>query len=245
MSTEFKAADVDVEDWINGVSYLQADVTIYRNPALLAEYNPLLNKIEALEEEREELAAPDQDTEVTDTSLDGKTTTTRVLAGERSMREKAAEDPRVAQIDEELVPLYERAEELHRRFTNDTEVWTLRKVEPAEADRVREELGGVPTEPTPLAKNASKTMRAKHVEELQAWYDEMKAFSLEFTLNALAFSVLKVVVNGKEVPPPTIEQLRQIMARPGGPSHIDELAKAMDSLTAEGVNIVAPHRSRA
>jgi len=47
---ELVETEIDLENWIYGTSYMQAKVTIYRNPALLAEYEPLLERIENLEQ---------------------------------------------------------------------------------------------------------------------------------------------------------------------------------------------------
>src|SRR5690606_24540439 len=76
VSTKFEVkGDTSLDDWIDGVSYLQADVTIYRNPALLAEYRPLLARIDDLEGERAALVedAPESDPEASLASKKAKT----------------------------------------------------------------------------------------------------------------------------------------------------------------------------
>lgn len=229
MSTKFEVkGDTSLDDWIDGVSYLQADVTIYRNPALLAEYRPLLARIDDLEGERAALVedAPESDPEA---SLASKKTKTS--------------HPRIADIDAELETLMNRAEELYKKFTADVEVWTMRKIEDLEVAEIQKELGPSPEMPKKLPKNARAQVRAERDAAIEAWSQEMMKYTSELNVRCVHRAALKVHVKGKDREVPDLDGMRRILHRPGGTDHINELAKALHRLSAEGVDIVAPHRS--
>lgn len=247
--TEFEAVDVDVEDWIGGVSYLQSKVTIYRDPAILADYVPLMAKIDQLEAELDELTEPDEDEQVAEPTMSGEQAMSRrVPAGERALGEKPVEDPRVVQLRAELDPLYEEAEKLYARYQANTEVWTLRKLNKTEVDEIREEtekaVGVLPAEPQ-LSKNAKPAARTVYMRKVDAFLAATKAYTLEFNLRLLAASTMSVHVAGVDRGTVTLEQMQRLYARPGGDSHANALYQAQEKLQGEGVEIIAPHRSRA
>lgn len=245
--TEIEAVDVDVQDWIAGVSFLQSKVTIYRDPAIFAEYEPLLAKIEQLEAELEDLTAPDEPDEPDDVALaertmSGEEPMSRARAEDRALGEKPVEDPRIGQLRAELEPLYKRAKELYERYQNDTEVWTLRKLDQPEIDALTADAGEMPTEPDVPGKNAKPAARTLYRRRVEKYLQEMKVYTLEVNLRLLAAATLNVHVGGKDRGPVSLEQMRRVDQRPGGRGHTNALYEALDKIQSEGVEIIAPHR---
>lgn len=249
-STEAAAVDVDVEDWISGVSFLQSKTTIYRDPAIFAEYEPLLAKIAELEVELEDLVDEDQagaEQDEEERPLSGEEPMTRRAAdvGEQALGEKAQENPRIAELRLELDGMYTKAEELYAAYQKDVEVWTLRKLEQTEIDAIREELGEGPKEPVHPGKNAKAQARTLYVRKVDAYMQAMKPYTREFNLRVIAAATLNVQVCGEDQGEVTLEQMRRVEARPGGGSQVLELYRGLERIQGEGVEIVAPHRSRA
>lgn len=242
--TEFEATDVDVEDWIGGVSFLQASHTIYRNPAMFADYQPLLARIDALQAELDELTA--DDVVISEQSLSSKDQTLMVIpAGERAIGDKPVEPPRVAERRAELEKLTIQANEMWEQYSSDVEVWRLRKLEDDEAAAIREEIGDPPAEPRPLAKNAKPQAVTAHTKRFDAWLKAMQDYVVRYNVHAVARATLSVTVAGVARGTVTVEQMDRILARPGGKGHVLELTTVVEQLSMEGVDIVAPHRSGA
>ena len=239
MSTEYKIVEgVDVDDWIGGVSYLQAEHTIHRNPALAAQYQPLMDKIAALEAERDRLLGPRTVSRKAEESL-GEEAPASKNAGEESL---VGGNPLIREIHEGLNALYEEAEALWALYSEDVEVWTLRRLDENEAADILKSVGGIPDAPTPPAPSATDEAKKAYDEAFGEWYRASQEVNRELNLRCLAASVLKVVVKGKEVAPPTREGLDKVLARPGGQRHIHDLIQVMENLTTEGPTITAPHR---
>lgn len=225
------AADTSVEDWIDGTSYLQASVTIYRNPGMWARYEPLLAELTRLETELDQATPDDEDSPaVTDATLSDKPTV----------------DPHVAELRKELDAKYAEAEELYNSFVNDKEVWRLRKLEQHELEMIRaelvEELGDVPEKPKKLPNNATKLRRERHEQDMKEWMTAIMTRAHEINLRSLALVTLDVVVKGDTKPAPSLDGLRRLVTRPHGAEHFTALVNAMEQLTIENVEIVAPHR---
>lgn len=241
MSTEYEITETPVEDWIEeGVSFLQANVTIHRNPAIYAEYQPVLEEIQALEKHlapkktrtKREAALGDEE------SLGGDT------SGEESLAE---EDSLTASVRERLEELYKTAEALWEQYSKDVEVWTLRRVDNHEVEAVQEQMREemnlvVPPPPPALNPKASPSAKTAHAKKFEKFIRDMKAYTDELNIRCLELAVIKVVVKGVEKPAPSLAGLRRVKARPGGTDHIHELVEALENLTKEGVNILAPHR---
>ena len=241
--TEFEATDVDVEDWIGGVSFLQASHTIYRNPAMWADYQPVLGRIETLERELEELTADDE--VISDRSLAGEESLVTIPAGDRALGEKPVESPRVAEVRAELEKLTVEANEMWEAYSSDVEVWRLRKLEDEEAAAIREEIGEAPAEPRPLSKSAKPQAVTSYTKRFDAWFKAMQDYVIRYNVHAVARATLSVTVGGVDRGTVTAEQIERILVRPGGKGHVLELTKVVEQLSMEGVDIIAPHRSRA
>lgn len=244
--TEFEATDVDVEDWIGGVSFLQASHTIYRNPAMWADYQPVLDRIEVLEQEIDGLTAQDEDDVVEERPLAGEATlTTAAPTADRALGEKPVESPRVAELRAELEALTVQANEMWDKYQADVEVWRLRKLEDAELVAIREEIGDPPAEPRAPSKNAKPQSITVYTKKFDAWYKAMQDYTVRYNLHCVAKATLSVTVGGVNRGTVTVEQMERILARPGGKQHALELVMIVDQLSSEGVDIVAPHRSGA
>ena len=237
MSTEYELTDTPLEDWIEeGVSFLQANVTLYRNPAIYAQYQPVLDQIRALEAELAPVAKPKKEASLGEESLGDQV---------RAAREDEAlsEDGLTGEMRKRLEELYTEAERLWKQYTDDSEVWTLRRLDESEVQAVQKEIDlPLPVAPNKPGAKPSNQMQAAYVKKFEAFILAMKEYTDELNLRCLALSVMKVVVKGEEKPAPSLEGLRRLKARPGGQPHIRELVAALESLTAEGVNIMAPHR---
>lgn len=242
MSTEYELNDTPVEDWIeDGVSFLQANVTIYRNPALYAEYQPLMDQIQALETH----LAPKKARVKKETSL-GDEESLGAPAGEESL----GEDDLTVAMRARLEDLYKEAEALWKKYSEDAEVWTLRRLDTAEVHQIQEEMKAelnlvVPTAPPALNPKASPSAKTAHLKKFEKFLEAMSEYTEELNIRCLSIAVLRVVVKGTEKPAPSLAGLRRVKARPGGTSHIQELVAAVENLSKEGVNIMAPHRSGA
>lgn len=243
--TEFEATDVPLDDWISGVSFLQASHTIYRNPAMFAEYQPLLARIDVLEQEIDGLTAEDEPDTISDQSLSGEETLVRVPSGDRALGEKPVEAPRVAELRAELARLTVEANEMYEQYAADVEVWRLRKLEEAELVALKGEIGEPPAEPRGLAKNAKPQAVTAYTKRFDAWLHDTAKYVERYNLHAVAAATISVTVQGTDRGTVTPEQMERIAARPGGKQHVLELVRVLEQLSMEGVDIVAPHRAGA
>lgn len=246
--TTFEATDVDLEDWIGGVSFLQASHTIYRNPAMWAEYQPILDKIDALEREIEDLTAQDEPTDaVVDRSMAGEEPLVSAPAptGDRTLGDKPVEPPRVAELRDELETMTKRANEMWEQYESDVEVWRLRKLEESELHAIKAELGELPAEPRGPSKNAKPPAITAYTRRFDAWLKNMAEYGKRYNLRCVAKATLSVTVAGVDRGTITPEQMDRVLARPGGEQHVTELVTVLEQLSLEGVDIVAPHRPRA
>jgi hypothetical protein len=223
MSTDYELNQTPLEDWIEeGVSFLQANVTIYRNPSIYAQYQPLLEQIQTLEAELAPATKPKKESSLGEEALGDQ-----VRAAQQD--ESLADDGLTGEMRARLEELYTEAERLWKLYSDDAEVWTLRR----------------PVAPNKPGAKPSNQMQTAYLKKFETFILGMKDYTEELNIRCLARAVMKVVVKGEEKPAPSLEGLRRVKARPGGQSHIRELIEALESLTAEGVNIMAPHRSGA
>ena len=240
MSTEYELNQTPLEDWIEeGVSFLQANVTIYRNPSIYAQYQPLLDQIQTLEAELAPAAKPKKESSLGEDALGDP-----VRAAQQD--EALADDGLTSEMRARLEELYVEAERLWKLYSDDAEVWTLRRLDEAEVQEVQKGMEmALPVAPNKPGNKPSNQMQAAYVKKFETFILGMKEYSDELNIRCLARAVMKVVVKGEEKPAPSLEGLRRVKSRPGGQSHIRELIEALENLTAEGVNIIAPHRSGA
>jgi hypothetical protein len=243
--TEFEAADVAVEDWISGTSFLQAKHTIYRNPAMWADYQPVLDRIDVLKQEIDALTAPEENDVVEERALDGEAAMAPAASADRALGEKPVEHPRVVELRAELDKLTKQANEMWEQYSSDVEVWQLRKLEDAEAAAIRDVVGEPPAEPRPLSKNAKPQAVTAYTRKWDAWQKAMQAYVVRHNLHAVAAATLGVTVAGVDRGKVTVEQMQRLLERPGGKDHVTELITVVEQLSFEGVDIVAPHRSGA
>lgn len=237
MSTDYELNQTPIEDWIDeGVSFLQAKVTIYRNPAIYAQYQPVLDQIRALEKE----LAPKKVRQKADASLDEES-----LGGAPS-EPSLGDDELTFEMRQRLEELYSEAERLWEEYSKDVEVWTLRRIDEQEVKDIQKEMDlPLPSAPAKIKGGASPSAQKAYAKKFEKFIEEMKEYTEELNIRCLAVAVLGVTVKGEEKPSPSLDGLRRLKARPGGVTHFRELVSALESLTTEGVNIMAPHRSGA
>lgn len=240
MSTQYELNQTPLEDWIDeGVSFLQANVTLYRNPAIYAEYQPLVEQIRVLEAELAPVAKPKKESALGEEALGDQV---RAAQAEESL----GEDSLTGEIRTRLEELYAKAEELWKQYSDNSEVWTLRRLDPSEVKEIQKGMEmPLPEAPNKISDKASNQMKSAHAKKFETFLLSMVEYTDELNLRCLAAAVLKVVVKGEEKPAPSLDGLRRLKKRPGGQAHIRELVEALESLTTEGVDIMAPHRSGA
>ena len=241
MATE--PAEINVEDWISGVSYVQTTETIYRNPALWAEYEPLLEELQRVSAELDLLLTPAPEPDLGEAGLGDDAPPARVPAGEASLGEGVTPD--VAALQLRFEELQTQVADVQARYASDTEVWHLRQLD-AElevAPIVKEYEGQVPPEPRPLGKGSTPAKLRAYDARLRKYGEELAAIALEVNLRCLSLATLKVVVAGEEKPAPSVEGLRKLRTRPNGLRHFRQLVTALERISLQEVEIAAPHRS--
>lgn len=240
MATE--PAEINVEDWISGVSYVQTTETIYRNPALWAEYEPLMEELQRVSTELDQLLTPASEPDLGEAGL-GDDAPASASAGEASLGEGVTPD--VAALQLRFAQLQAEVAKVEARYKGDTEVWHLRQLD-AElevAPIVKEYEGQVPAEPRPLGTGSTPAKLRAYDARLRKYGEELAAIALEVNLRCLALATLKVVVAGEEKPAPSIEGLRKLRTRPNGLRHFRQLISALERISLQEVEIAAPHRS--
>ncbi len=239
------AEDPNVEDWINGVSFVQTTETIYRNPALWAEYEPLLQEMEQLGQQLDELAAQQREGQGDDAgeeSLGGEPGPVAAPVGEESLGEELAEDPDTAAIHRRFTELKAEADAVQERYAADCEVWHLRALDREEEITPIVTEVGVPTAPRPLGKGASPQKRTAWMKRMRTFEDEMRVTADEVNVRCIALATLKVVVAGEEKPAPSADGVRALLKRPGGKKHFRQLVGAVERISLKEVEFAAPHR---
>lgn len=238
MATEFKSEDTDLESWIDdGVSFLQAEVTIYRNPAIFAKYDPIMNKIRTLENE----IKPKK--EKRERGLEEES-----VGGEQAaaFTDESLGDSLKSEVQQAIDKAYEEAEKLWAEYSKDCEVWTLRRLNEEEVEEERKKLGEIPVPPEKISSTkASHKMRDQWAKDMEAWSITMQEYNEELHTICLSKATMKIVVKGKTLKGISVDGVRRLKVRPGGDQHFKELKEAMTALTVEGVSIMAPHRDGA
>lgn len=245
MSINIEQVDIEVEDWIDGVSFTQVKVQIHRNPALYADIKPLYEEIDAAEADLARLVARAAQGQRTsdESSLGEESATPAPVDGEESLGEPVAEPETVTSARAHLEDLYERAEALYARYDADKEIWTLRAMEPAEVRAVTADLE-VPDEPKKPGKDAHPRTATAYRAKYDAWLKAMAEFTAESKYRIVQAAVVQVEVAGSVKPAPSLEGIRRVASRPGGKKHFDELVLALEAITMQDVVIPAPKSLR-
>jgi hypothetical protein len=240
MTTRVEPTDAEIEDWIEGATFVQVKVDIHRNPALWADLQPLYRLIDAAETRLDEARAGTQrrDDDATLTGTDPGTPP----AGEHTLGESNRIPASVEAAQHDLDELVAQAETLYAAYDADKETWTLRGLEQAELRSIVAAHERPPLQP-PARRAGEKADRfkARTVE----YIDQVADYKLAVDEHALSVSVVEVVVRGERKPPPSIDGLRRLRERPHGLRHWAQLVEAMESVTLSEVAIPAPHRSSA
>jgi len=239
--------DVAVEDWIDGVSYVQTKVTIFRDPAMYAEYEPLLEKIDeadALVAELEAEHAPEKPDDATlgdGAALGGEAAAS---GAESSLGETEQVPQALADARARLAELVGEAEELYARYEANREVWHIRALDQDEIREIADEVG-IPETPDPLRSGATAAQQKAYMRRVEKHVEDIRKAKEEIDLRGLARAVQSVEVAGEAKPAPSLDGLRRVKARPGGRRHIRDLTAALERITLEEVQIAAPHRAGA
>jgi hypothetical protein len=235
--------DIDVEDWIDGVSFTQVKVEFHRNPALYAELRPMYDRIEAAEAELADITAREERPTPQTDELLNEEPPAPVVADEL-LSEATHASPTLAAAQENLEHLYAQAEELYARYDSDKEIWTLRALELDEIKEITAAVGVPDVELKPPPKNAAKKTRDRYVQRFNEHAAAVQEFKHEVDLRCVQAAVLRVAVAGEEKPPPTLEGLRRLERRPGGKQHLQELVGALQAISLQEVEIPAPKSLR-
>ncbi|MCZ2261587.1 hypothetical protein [Isoptericola sp. QY 916] len=238
-----ECVDVAVEDWIDGVSYVQTKVTIYRDPAMYAEYEPLLEKIDEADALVAELEAEHAPEKSDDSALgeDGAASTfgAESSLGETEQVPKALADAR-ARRDE----LIAEAEALYARYEANREVWHIRALDQDEIRELADDVG-IPETPDPLRSGATAAQQKAYTRRVEKHIEDLRKAKEEVDLRGLARAVQSVEVAGETKAAPSLDGLRRVKSRPGGRRHIRDLTSALERITLQEVQIAAPHRAGA
>lgn len=229
--------DVSIEDWIDGATFTQVKVDIYRNPALWADLQPLYALIEAAEARLDEAqrrarpAAPDATLAGTDAPSEP--------VGEAALGAPAEVPASVVAAQDDLDRLTQEAKDLYARYDQDKETWVVRGLDPAEAREVLAEHD-MPSTTAPRRRpdEDEEAFRQRSTQ----YVDAVNAYKMAIDEAALARAVVEVIVAGEHKPPPSVAGLRRLRARPHGMRHWARLVEAMEALTRGEVVIPAPHR---
>lgn len=228
---------VSIEDWIDGATFTQVRVDIHRNPALWGELQPLYALIEAAEARLDEAqrrarpSAPDE-------TLAGAEPPPEPV-GEATLGGPAQVPASVLAAQADVDRLYDQAKALYDRYDLDKETWVIRGLDPVEAREVIENQGQPPTGPPRRQPDDDEdTWRLRSAQYVVA----VNAWKLAIDEDALSRAVVEVIVGGERKPPPSVDGLRRLRARPHGERHWARLVEAMEALTRDEVVIPAPHR---
>src|SRR6185312_4465565 len=113
-TTRVEPTDAELEDWIDGATFVQVKVDIHRNPALWADLQPLYARVSAAEDrlaEARDRAARRQGTP--EGTLAGPSPGAPEPAGEGTLAETAKPPPGVAEAEADLADLVAEAEALY------------------------------------------------------------------------------------------------------------------------------------
>jgi hypothetical protein len=230
-----------LDDWIDGATFLQVKVDIHRNPALYSELKPLYELIEVAESRLEEARREAEHAAATTDAALGQDAPVATVSADSALGETARTPEAVEAARADLEALLEQADEIYARYDADKETWTIRAL-----DRETEISPIVSRYRLPeLPLRREKEPQARFTARTEAYVKEVQRIKGEIDEQGLVLAIVDVVVGGEHKPPPGIEGLRRLRARPHGQQHFDQLVNAMNEVTLEEVAIIAPHRSGA
>ena len=243
-TTRVEHTDAEIEDWIDGATFVQVKVDIHRNPALWADLGPLYARVSAAEDRLAEAqaAAADRRQDHPDDTLGGSSPGSTAPPGEGTLAERAPVPPAVAAAQADLDALVAEATALYDRYDADKETWVLRGLDVTEAQAIVAAQDRPPVAP-PVRRPKEGTRAYR--DRQAAYVDQVTAYKVAIDEAALALAVVEVIVRGEHMPPPSVEGLRRVRTRPHGSRHWAALVSAMESLTTGEVSIPAPHRHSA
>lgn len=242
-TTRVEHTDAEIEDWIDGATFTQVKVDIHRNPALWADLAPLYDQIAAAEARLDEAraradrrrTAPEGSLAVPSPGDDG------APAGEGTLAERVPVPVAVTDAEADLADLLDQAQALYDAYDADKETWVIRALDQAEAQAIVAAQDRPTHPPVRRPKESTAAYRARQ----DTFVADMTAYKLAVDEAALALAVVEVIVRGVAMPPPSVEGLRRVRARPHGSRHWAALVSAMESITTGEVAIPAPHRPSA
>ena len=242
-TTRVEHTDAEIEDWIDGATFVQVKVDIHRNPALWADLQPLYAQVAAAEDRLAEARASATRHEGSgEGTLAGSSPGATAPPGEGTLAEATPVPVGVAEAQADLDALLAEARALYERYDADKETWIIRGLDVAEAQQIVAAHDRPPAAPpVRRPKEGQRAYRARQA----AFIDQVAAYKVAVDEHALSLAVVEVIVRGEHKPPPSVEGLRRVRARPHGARHWAALVAAMESLTTGEVAIPAPHRTSA
>lgn len=238
MATEFKSEDADIESWIDdGVSFLQAEVKLYRDPGMFAKYQPLMQEIQILEKELKPVRDKKERT-LDEESLGGEQAAT--------FTDESLGDETKSEVVQALEDARAEAQKLYDEYAANTEVWVIRRLNTEEVQELKDQIGDLPEQPPkPSSTKMSQADQRKALAKMQEWSKAVGEYKTELDTLCLQRAVVSitVTVKGKEktVEGISLDGINRLKKRPGGDAHFQELVEAMAALSTEGVSIMAPH----
>lgn len=240
MNISIEQTDIGVDDWIDGVSYVQAKVEIHRDPALLADLLPLHEQITAAEQRLAALqAATTTPTGRDDATLGDAEHTTPV--DDVALGDETPVPAAVADAQADLDELTARAAALYERYDAAKEIWTLRALAQEESEGIYKDVIADLEQGDPPVRRSKETKAAFQVRFTE-WATKQHQVHDEVAVRSLAAGVLSVNVNGTDRPAPSLDGIRRLRKRPHGDRHFAKLATALTTITTKEVDVPAPHR---
>lgn len=238
MATEFKSEDADLESWIDdGVSFLQAEVKIYRDPGMFAKYQPLMQEIQILERELKPVRDKKERT-LDEESLGGEQAAT--------FTDESLGDETKSEVVQALEDARAEAQKLYDEYAANTEVWVIRRLNVEEVQALKDQIGDLPDQPQkPSSTKMSQADQRKALAKMQEWSKAVGEYKRELDTLCLQRAVVSITVNVKGtekiVEGISLDGIERLKKRAGGDAHFQELVEAMTALSTEGVSIMAPH----
>lgn len=150
-----------------------------------------------------------------------------------------ADSPLGADGDGEVAGLLAEAETLVDRWEQSKATWEVRALS---ADEVAAciDLAPVPTPPVAPAQHASPEAQRKFAERAMAFARKQTEAHDQQRMHMIARAVVSVTTARGTVPGVTVDDLRDLKARPHGKQWLDRLYAAIEKATEEDVEVPRP-----